>query len=650
MNTRPEVGYLNNLMRQLIGQGAFLSHGDNWLSRLQSIGPSTMGENLARNYMIRKEGERKWPISSIGAKTVGTAAPIALTALYGLASKNPGPFVKATSKGGGALTQLAKNLMRGTDWKSAAARSGILSGTAANIDERGMADYPTELSGLERNIQTVIGTGIGATIPIVGRPLKEGFKWLKSRVAQSGIKIEDDALGKIHKAITDEGGTVEDTINLLKEEAKYFNNAVPSPVASLTEGTEDLAKKVIGGGGQAAKKIQKGAETLQEGQRFRVDEAVKKLIGDKNYYKQDDELVAALRRNADELYTKAYTNPKAQVIKDEWITEFLQDPAIKEAYDVGRRVLRLENLAKRGEQGADYIPVTYKEFGETLDLRTADLIKVGLDKIIKQQMRAQDPTAAALRANRNQFVKRLDELGGKDYKIARDKYKGDIEVIDAADLGFKKLGTLNHEEIAKKFASYTDAEKEAFRIGASRSLEKNVMKSHTDSNYAGKIINSPEMKKKIQAMFPDSGPETLALFEAVLQREADNFVKMQSILRAQPNASTFQIRAEDLSLTEESMRNIVFRLVSNAQLSKKQQLKLADLLMGDPEDVGVAIETLENVAKKGLRMGVEKSKQARKEVARTPLAGTITGQVKDDPLPSEAAALLAEDPNTISVD
>ena len=176
------------------------------------------------------------------------------------------------------------------------------------------------------------------------------------------------------------------------------------------------------------------------------------------------------------------------------------------------------------------------------------------------------------------------------------------------------------------------------------------MKSHTDSNYAGKIINSPEMKKKIQAMFPDSGPETLALFEAVLQREADNFVKMQSILRAQPNASTFQIRAEDLSLTEESMRNIVFRLVSNAQLSKKQQLKLADLLMGDPEDVGVAIETLENVAKKGLRMGVEKSKQARKEVARTPLAGTITGQVKDDPLPSEAAALLAEDPNTISVD
>ena len=170
-------------------------------------------------------------------------------------------------------------------------------------------------------------------------------------------------------------------------------------------------------------------------------------------------------------------------------------------------------------------------------VRTIDYIKRGLDDLIRKGFDGTGMAPAqanSLKQLRNQFVKVLDEVtevdGVSAYANARKLYAGDMEVIEALDDGFKNFGKMAPEQVAKTFENLSEAEAEAFLTGASRNLLDKLTKPSTNANYAQRIIGSPDMRKKIQMLFPAAGEEGHNLNAAYLAVQVFDKVTQQFVL------------------------------------------------------------------------------------------------------------------------
>lgn len=601
--------YLNTA-RAVLGQGLGMGWGDEaeaWLrSKLGNESYETVLPKIREEY---GQYAKQYPITQGVSEFVGGAAP-------GIGMM----FVPGMQPAG---------LMR----------LGALGAATGAVSGAGSATEGNRASGAGGG--ALIGGGLGVGLPIALRASGGARKWLRERLLPTPKVVEDRALEKITAAMRDAKVNPRDVQVKMAQDRAI---GVPSVMANANPALRDLAEAVAQRTGPGSHVIENALTAQKLGARDRVQAQTKAALKPVDYYGMEDSLTAQLRNNAKGLYEKAYAHGD---VDDPRIVEVLKNPQFKAFFDKARSIADTEaQTAKlKGEDPLKFaLPEIYKPSGrfdasgaEILDLvklpdvRTLDYIKRGIDATIDSGFRGQGMStaeASALRDLRKQFVNAIDE-NVPDYKLARQTYAGDLEILDALRMGKDQFKSLDQEQIKKMVDAMGSGEKDAFRTGVARSIYDTIMVPSNNPNTAQRVIGSPDMQKKLSALFDN--PAEFDLYKAALMRESQLFGESNKILGNSATARRQELGKsleDDTGMIESAMAaatgnfsgalsNMVMGAIRSGQMSKARAEKLAEMLMAkEPNEVAAAVQMIENYA----------AKQAPKKFRATlGEAGTVTG-------------------------
>jgi len=413
----------------------------------------------------------------------------------------------------------------------AGARSGAISGGLSGLGQS------ETLAPSDVLPSVITGTGIGAgTGGVFGKGAElagRGFAGARERVYQRLGKPSLAALPEERKAAeilygaTEGGKSPERAVGLTALSSRY---SVPAPLgmatpelAALTE--KFLAKPTLGRTGREAM-ARTIAETQQEAGARVASQAEAAMPGTKDYFAMGDEITARLRQIGDKDYAAAYAIGE---VRDPVIEGVVKNPELASVWQSAQRLARLKgsDLRMRMEpvldEGGNLVGVTPTK-DAIPDVEALDYFKRALDDKIDAGFKGKSSTgkseAAALKDLRNTMVGRLDDLV-PEYKAARAKYAGDLEVRDALEFGRGLLSPkVRPQEVNKTLATMSDAEKEAVRSGALQAIFQPIEDAATNRNFAQQFFGSGAKMNKLKAIM---SPSEFKFFERAMQREADLF-------------------------------------------------------------------------------------------------------------------------------
>ena len=589
--------------RAFLGQGLGMGWGDEaeaWArSRLTG---EPYEQALTRIRQEYAQYAREYPGTSTAAEFAGGMAPA--LAMMALPGGQPAAAAQAQRTTLGALGRLV----------GLGAATGAVSGAGTATEGGRLGGATTGAS---------VGAALGLGTPVVLRGASGAAQWLRERLAPTEAVISRKAGEKMTAAMRESNLTPQQI-----EQAVLRDRAmgVPSTVANVDAALADLAEAVAQRTGKGTRKVETTLKRQTTGARERTYQQVRKGLQPGDYYADEARLVQDLRNRAGNLYDDAYALGS---VEDPRIMEVLKTPAFKGFYDKAREISKSEELAAklRGEDtsrfklkeiyklGKDAQGNTIVQGVDVPDVRTLDYIKRGIDASIESGFKGQGMSTAeanALRDLRKVFVGAIDEATGgaqSPYRLARQKYAGDMEVIDAMRAGMEDFRKMDHEQVIKMVAGMGDAEKEAFRTGVARNLYGQIMGPAQSRNAASNIINSPEMTAKLQPLFDD--PAHFRLFKAALEREAQLFAQASKILQGSQTAKRGALKEslEGDSGVGQAMAQAVTggfwpaltgmtaRLANKATLTPEVADKLAEMLMStDPAEVAAVVKALEKYA------------------------------------------------------
>ena len=643
--------YWGNMSRAVLGQGLAMGWGDELEARIRTLsGDETYEEELNsinESYANFSEENKGAALAGeiaggfvplIGSYlatglTGGAAAPAAIANSARMAS-----VLNKIRQGTQAATQTAKsskilnNPLTNNPLTRKGARiatgtgkalvdnplgRGFTAGSATGfVDGAGAADQGERLKG--GVMGTAFGGTLGLALPITARTGKASWNWLSERLLADDSDIEEAALARVFQAVSSRGGSIQDVIDQVNRDRSMGINQ--STIANATPALTKQAKFVLNAQrGDAPEIIEEEIGGMLAGSRKKAAQAVRDKLKNVNYYDHQDQLLTQLRQNADPAYKKAYA---FGLVDDPRIMTLLaEDDNFKAAYKRAQAIAKTEQSAAklRGELPSDFAMIDLDVEGAIPDVRTLDYIKRGMDDLIRKGKTNSDgglgPTeTSVIRGLKNDFLNVLDEAttvdGVSAYKEARKLYKGDIEVLDALEMGLKDFQGMAPEEVKKMLNNLSAAEAETFVIGATRSILNRITKPRGNSNYALNVINAPEDKEKLEMLFPGINKKGFKLLEAVLLREGQLYKQANKILGGSPTQSN-QAGVRELE-DSEGMGNAMatgletlfnphsglLRFATNALRSAKlpeaTQEKMATMLMSkDPKEVAAVVEALE---------------------------------------------------------
>jgi len=422
------------------------------------------------------------------------------------------------------------------------------------------------------------------------------------------------------------GETPADLRARLDLERRY---GVPTTLGTASPELATLTETVIREPSASRAELASRLAEQQAGAPQRAQAQVEQAFPDvPDYFAAEERVINTLRRNAGERYGAAYA--AAPEIRDPTIRQSLNNPAIQNAYMDAMRISR-DEMAAAALRGEDPSPYAMKEFMDPIldaegnligvkpagtkvpDLRSLDQVKQALDRRVSALYASgQGGEATALRQLRDAFVGRLDKVGPPEYKAARAQYKGDIEVKEALEAG-RAANKLRWQQVSKMAREYTPGELEAFKTGFVQNLMKRFEDTSRKRNFADEIINTPNLRKSLQAV---TSPEEFTVLEAALKREADLFKDTARVTggsatfgrAAEKQAIEERIAAGDVPAAVDIMLNPTpgnifrqtMRVVSNmrnANVSRATFDQLAKMLSaGSPQEIGEVLAALEAAA------------------------------------------------------
>lgn len=619
IESRPPPSYAAGLTRSIFGQGVGMGWGDEaeaWIrSKLGGGDYGTIRKDINKDY---GRFAARNPVSSAVGEFAGGAAP-AVAAMM-MAPATGGATAPAAAAGGsraiGALSRVAQNPY---------ARSAGISSAQGAVSGAGSADPGSRGSGAVGG--AILGAGIGAAAPVVMRGAGAGLNWARERVLPSDRFVDDRALQKITRALESDGLKPKDILYTMKGDEFL---GVPSTVANTSEGLMGLADVVAQRTGKGARDVRRTLSEQKEGVRERAMDQTRKGLSDKNYFEDEARAVSELRGSANTLYDEAYAFGD---VMDPRIMKVLEHPRFASFFEKAQKISETEALAAElsGSSPAKFqLKQLYKPKNDkdgnlvgfdlvgVPDVRTLDYIKRGIDATIDSGFRGEGMSKAeanALKELRKIYVKSIDEAttdpttGVSAYSNARKKYAGDMEVIDAMRGGYKEFGSSSNEQISALFKEMSEAEKEAYRTGATRFFYDKIMNPSNDMNAAKRLIGSPEMRKKLEVLF--DSPAKYQLYKAAMERESEMFNQASKALGGSPTIARDNAREsfeEGSNIGElvgnaisggwlSSLTNAAARAVSNVKMTDDVAERVSKMLMSKrPQDVANAVQQLEDFA------------------------------------------------------
>jgi hypothetical protein len=572
------------------------------------------------------------PLTEFAGGMLPVAASYLLTPATGGGSAPAA--VATTARSVGALGKLAQGIraMKAVTPPivKTAIKSGLVGGVTGGIAGAGSAEQGEGVSGGISG--GLIGGTLGTAAPLALRGVGTAAHWAGERFTPTATKMERAAAKRINEALTRSKLTAKEAGEIVNRdvanEIPVTLGNVSEPMVNLTGaaaqraglGEEIVAKKI-------GEQIYGGGATPSS--RQRVYRRTKKALGDEDY--ANLEVMKTNRRlEADPLYEKAYEFGE---VNDPKINRLLDSPQFKEYYDRAKNIAATHALSEEPGSTKYLMKEIYEVTPEGKlirkglpDVRTLDLIKRGLDAKINTRFLGEgmDPDeAAALVKLRNTFKKSIDKAtevnGVSDYAIARQKYAGDSEVMDAFELGKDKFGQMRRQDVETAISQMTPAEQDAFNTGVMDYIYKRVIAPSGNINAPQRILG--EMADKISPLF--DSPEKFKLFVAATTREGQllaNATKISgnsaTMRRALANQSF-----EDNSGIGEALTDLVtggpmhalgmgvMRLARQGNITDSMAGKMSEMLMSSkPEEVAAAVKILENYGTQSTKVSARLSK------------------------------------------
>jgi hypothetical protein len=554
---------------------------------------------------------------------------------------------------GTGISKLASPLAR------AAATGAVAGGTAGFGSGEGFTDRLGKAA-----IGTALGAPLGVTAHGVGEAIKFGRGVIGARGADAGDEEAARKAAEIISRRIAEGGLDNAKIAELAELAKTYgiDNA---PLGSLTPELSRLTENVVNTPSGEQADLARRLFNVQSGAPQRVKSLAKEAVPTPDYFASEEKVLETLRTNAERNYGSGWQDVE---IRDPRIMQVLDDPAIRSAYmdALGNSRLQQQEAILNGVDPSQFklreifdpildaegAVVGLSPTGKMApDMGTLNQVKIALDrKISSLYASGQSGQATSLRGLRDAFVKRLDEIGPKEFKAARQQYKGDIEIKEALEQGKNSAG-LRWQQFGKFMKDYSPGEQQAFKTGFMQQVMKGFEDTGRRQNFANTLLKENSLKK-FQAVMD---PGEFQVFEAALRREEQLF---NDIGQATGNSATFRRAAEREDIQNQiaggNIENAVDLLVNptpgnialrtarllsnmrNANVSRATYTQLARMLKASsPEELDEVLMRLEEAAP--VQQAADRALERRVTKGGVAAASTVApppedtrGQLSDD--------------------
>ena len=602
-----------------VGQGLGLGFGDEAIARVRAKMEGRPYEDVVREEReAYQQFQEKHPFAALGTELVSGIVPTIGMALIPGAG-TPGAVAGSVRMGQAAqkLAQYMPKFMTGTMGKAAgtAAATGAVAGAGSETEGNRMG------GALEGGATgAVLGPTVAKGIQLGGK----GIKAVKNAFKPSPGAVEQRATNKVLEAMgRDEMDPAALRAKMLADQKLGVNSTIMDAAPSLST----LGEAVVTRPGSGRKILGQGLnERLEGGREAAASRALKDIGKGVDYTAQEDKLMGTLRSNANNLYDTAYAHGS---VDDTRILKVLEDDTFKKAFKEAQAISSKEARAAelRGEDASRFkLNDIYDldkdgnmmSVGKIPDVRTLDYIKRGIDALIDKGYRGEGmgkAEANALKDLRKAYIDVIDQ-NVPEYAVARAKYAGDMEVLDALRMGrtdYLSPKMLPNE--AKKLVDgMSEAERDALRAGVAQSLLTKVMDSPQQINAAQRIIGAPATRKRLEALFQD--PNEYKVFEAALQRESELFRNAQDIVRGSRTANKtealkdlkagngiFDIAGEAVDIASGSPGSVVGRVLKYLQarttLDEKTAGEVAKMLKsGTTQEVDDTMKRLESSSAK----------------------------------------------------
>ena len=505
------------LARAFFGQGLGMGTGDEAEAFARAQRGEGNYEDLQKS--ISKEYGRfadRYPFTSGATEFAGGMVPTALAILSAPAT---GGATAPAAAAAGARSLGALSRFAGANPYLRSAGVGTLQG---GISGAGTAEQDERLSGAGTG--AVMGTALGAGFPFIARGARAGLGWLEERtlpkIYPRGKTIENRALEQISSALrSSDPERNMAPADIYTKMYDYEQKGFPSMVSNTSEGLTDLADYVAQKSGSAARIMQEPLKRQIEGSRDRVMGQVRETMGTRgDYFGQDKRLEIDLRTKAKPYYDTAYAHGE---VKDPEVLKYMERPQFKDALALYEKSLEARGLKL---PTVPVLDASGKKIGERVapTVEILDEVKRNLDDLIDKQTDSITKKKTTLGESyvdeKNSFLEAFDKAV-PDYKDARKIFGGYAEVRDALNMGMNDFGKLKSEQITSTLKDFgSEAEREAFRTGSDRWIQSYVMTTSSDANFAKRIINSPEMAAKMQAI--SDSPAKFDFFKSALELES----------------------------------------------------------------------------------------------------------------------------------
>lgn len=528
----PELGVGDVLAggaRELAG-GALFEFADEAEAAARAPFSPRSYEDILKDIRVnRAQFSEAYPATAMGLNVAGGVGSMFI------------PGVNVVGRGMQAATGISKLASPVARVAASGALAGGLAGAGSGEDMQGR--LTNAATG------TLLGAGLGTVAHGVG---KVGAFGRDALTARGALMSEEDAARQaaiiMNRRLAEGGMTPQQAADMWRMEQSYN---IPSVFGTASPELSRLTENVVNtpSGEQAA--LMRALVAQQAGAPRRVKTLVAEATNTPDYFDTLDSVQGALRSRANAAYERAYA---AGDVQDPRIMDFLREPDVQGAYqDALENAARLKAAARlRGEDPSKFdlrqLFTTDAQGNVTAqavpDIRTLDYVKQAMDRRISSLYSSgQGAQASSLRDMRNAFVDTLDTVGPREYRAARQVYKGDIEIENALEAG-KTSGGLRWQQFNKLVRGYSPGELEAFKTGHVQNIFQRFENTGNTRNFAKDLLADDQMRK-LKAI---TSPGEFQVLEAALKREDEMF---KTLSRTTGGSATFGRAAEKADIDQQ---------------------------------------------------------------------------------------------------
>jgi hypothetical protein len=642
-----------NLARAFFEQGLGMGWGDEAeaLARSKRKGSPGYEAELANLRKEYAQFSKEHGFLAPAAEFTGAAVPAAVSYLMtvGTGGAAAPSAAATTARAAGALGRLASSVR--SAFANPYVAGGVSGLTQGAITGAGSAEPGERTSGAVTG--GLLGGALGVATPAAMKGAAATWGWGRDRFFPNEEFVTRRAAAKINEALADAGMTPADAARKMAADQAMGLRPTLSDVSLPTTA---LAETVAQRGGKSPDIVESALGPRVKGTKERTYQRVRSDISSGDYFAERKDAVDDLRAKAKTVYDDAYFDPQGQarVVDDPSVQYVLTHPTFKDAYRRGKAIAETDAMAAklRGEDPSRYVlpdiyesvptgkrdpvtnaPIMTEKLTDALPtVQTLDYVKRGLDEIIDSAYSGSSSVgkgqAGGLKKLRDAMTAAIDN-NIPEYRQARRTYAGDAEVINAMDTGFKQFQRMHPEEVSAFMEQASDAEKEAFKSGAVRSLFTKILGTSRKENAARNLIDNEVMRKRLEPLF--DSPAQFDLFTAALQRDAQLHDNATKILGGAATARRLEGRqrfenepgvGEAIADTVTggwggALSNWASRWMRRGAFTDEKAAKVAHMLMSsDPAEVAAAVQTLQRQGQKAATTG---------KVAGTAQVGTAGG-------------------------